>query len=333
MFSFEMLILSFGGGVFGAAIGGLPSFVLCGVCATIGLAIFWATGEDTFLNLTAWGPLLGPHIAFAGGVAAAAYAAKVGKLKSGGKDIVSSLMGLNAPDVLIVGGVFGMLGYVLNWLAGLLPALGGFPFTNGPSIAIIVSAMIVRLLFGKTGLFGKVRKGDNCSRPSDVAAWLPWQSKPEQLILIAIGWGLPISFFIRVMPELFTFGFALAAVALVFLGTGSTFPVFHHIGIMAGMATLASGGNVWWGLTFALVAAFLGEFFAVRFLCHADTHIDPPAFAVFVTWTIVALLSTTTLFNLSGVVPIIVAVVVAVLGYVLFKALQKEPHQPRAEEA
>jgi hypothetical protein len=333
MFSFEMLILSFGGGVFGAAIGGLPSFVLCGVCATIGLGIFWATGEDTFLNLTAWGPLLGPHIAFAGGVAAAAYAAKVGKLKSGGKDIVSSLMGLNAPDVLIVGGVFGMLGYVLNWLAGLLPALGGFPFTNGPSIAIIVSAMIVRLMFGKTGLFGKVRKGDNCWLPSDVAAWLPWQSKPEQLILIAIGWGLPIAFFIRVMPELFTFGFALAAVALVFLGTGSKFPVFHHIGIMAGMATLASGGNVWWGLTFALVAAFLGEFFAVRFLCHADTHIDPPAFAVFVTWTIVALLSTTTLFNLSGVVPIIVAVIVAVLGYVLFKALQKEPHQPRAEEA
>jgi hypothetical protein len=102
---------------------------------------------------------------------------------------------------------------------------------------------------------------------------------------------------------------------------------------MAGMATLASGGNVWWGLTFALVAAFLGEFFAVRFLCHADTHIDPPAFAVFVTWTIIALLSTTTLFSLSGVIPILVAVVVAVLGYVLFKTLQKAPHQPRAEEA
>ena len=69
--------------------------------------------DDTFLNATAWGPLFGPHIAFAGGVAAAAYAAKTGKLKSGGKDIVASLMGLNAPDVLLVGGVFGSLGYAL----------------------------------------------------------------------------------------------------------------------------------------------------------------------------------------------------------------------------
>jgi len=331
MFEFEMLILSFAGGVFGAAIGGLPAFVLCGVCATIGLGIFWATGEDTFLNLTAWGPLLGPHIAFAGGVAAAAYAAKVGKLKSGGKDIVTSLMGLNAPDVLLVGGVFGAFGYFLNWLIGQLPMLGGFPFTNGPSIAIIISAMVVRLLFGKTGLFGKVREGDNCWRPSEVAAWLPWQSKPEQLILIGLGWGLPIAFFIRVMPELFTFGFALAAVALVFLGTGSKFPVIHHIGILAGMATLASGGNVWWGLTFALVAAFLGEFFAARFLYHGDTHIDPPAFTVWVGWIIIAALSTTSIFELSGIAPVIIAVIVAAVGYLVFKALQKKPNMAGEE--
>jgi hypothetical protein len=193
--------------------------------------------------------------------------------------------------------------------------------------------MIARLMFGKTGLFGKVREGDNCWRPSDVAAWLPWQSKPEQLILIAIAWGLPIAFFIRVMPELFTFGFALAAVALVFLGTGSQFPVFHHIGIMAGMATVASGGNIWWGLTFALVAAFLGELFAVKFLYHADTHIDPPAFTVAVCWTLIALLSTTSIFSLTGVIPVIVAVVVAIVGYVLFKALQKAPNTYKAEEA
>jgi hypothetical protein len=188
-------------------------------------------------------------------------------------------------------------------------------------------------MFGKTGLFGKVRKGDNCWKPSDVAAWLPWQSKPEQLILIAVGWGLPIAFFIRVMPELFTFGFALAAVALVFLGTGSKFPVFHHIGISAGMATLASGGNIWWGLTFALVAAFFGEFFAARFLCHGDTHIDPPAFTVVVAWTLIALLSTTSIFGLSGVVPVIAAVAVAVVGYFIFMSLQKAPNMYQEEEA
>lgn len=332
MFSLEMLILSFGGGVFGAAIGGLPSFVLCGVCATIGLAVFWATGEDTFLNLTAWGPLLGPHIAFAGGVAAAAYAAKAGKLKSGGKDIVSSLMGLNSPDVLVVGGIFGSLGYVFSWLVGKLPAIGGFPFTNGPAASIIITAFLVRLLFGKTGLFGKVHEGHNRWLPSDVAAWIPWQSKPLQLILIAVGWGLPIAFFNRVMPELFTLGFALAAVALIFLGTGSQFPVFHHVGISAGMATIASGGNIWWGLAFALLAAFMGEFFAVMFVCHADTHIDPPAFAVVVCWILIALFSTTGLASLDGVIPVIAAAVVAVLGYFIFTALQSRPHAVKSAE-
>ena len=178
MLDLEMLILSFAGGMVGAAVGGLPSFVLCGVCAVVGLGIFWATGQDTFLNATAWGPLLGPHIAFVGGVAAAAYAAKKGKLESGGKDIVTSLMGLNSPDVLLVGGVFGSLGYAISWAAGLLGNIGGFPWTNLPSLAIVLTAMIVRLVFGSTGLFGKVRDGDNRWLPSDVAGWLPWQSKP-----------------------------------------------------------------------------------------------------------------------------------------------------------
>ena len=323
MFDLEMLIISFGGGMFGAAIGGLPSFVLCGIMATIGLGIFWATGQDTFLNLTAWGPLFGPHVAFAGGVAAAAYAAKKGKLPSSGRDIVTSLMGLDSPDILLVGGLFGSLGYAVSALAGMLGNIGGFPWTNTPAFSIVVTAIVVRLVFGKTGVFGKVRKGDNRWVPSDVAAWLLWQSKPSMILLISIAWGLPIALFNRVMPELFTAGFAIAAVALVFLGTGSKFPVFHHIGICAGMATLASGGNIWWGLTFGILAGFLGELFAVLFLYHADTHIDPPAFAVAVGWIIIAFFSTTPLASMTGFVPVLAAVVVAAVCYFVFSALRR----------
>jgi hypothetical protein len=322
MLDLEMLLLSFAGGMFGAAVGGLPSFVLCGICAVVGLGIYWATGLDTFLNITAWGPLFGPHIAFAGGVAAAAYAAKKGKLESGGKDIVSSLMGLNSPDVLLVGGVFGSLGYAVSWAAGLLGNIGGFPWTNLPSFSIIVTAIIARLIFGTKGVFGKVREGDNRWLPSDVAGWLPWQSKPAQILLISIAWGLPIAYFIRLMPELFTFGFGIAAVALIFLGTGSKFPVFHHIGISAGMATIATGGNIWWGLTFGIIAGFMGEFLAVTFLYHGDTHIDPPAAAVVVTWTLVALFATTPLASMTGFIPVIFAIGAALVLYVILNALQ-----------
>ena len=322
MFDLEMLILSFAGGMFGAAIGGLPSFVLTGIAAVVGLAVYWATGEGTFVNLVAWGPLLGPHIAFAGGVGAAAYAAKKGKLGAG-KDIVSSLMGLDSPDVLLVGGVFGALGYVVAWAFGLLGNIGGFPWTNLPSISIITTAIVARLAFGSTGVFGKVREGANrwLASPEDGACWLPWQYKPAQIILISIAWGLPIAFLVRTMPELFTFCFGMAAIALVFLGTGSKFPVFHHMGIMAGMATLVTG-NIWWGLAFGLLAGFLGEFFAAAFLYHGDTHIDPPAFAVFVTWTIIAIFATTPLAKMTGVVPVAAAAGVAVVGYFLFTTFQ-----------
>ena len=333
MFDLEMLIISFAGGMFGAAIGGLPSFVLCGIMATVGLGIFWATGQDTFLNVTAWGPLFGPHIAFAGGVAAAAYAAKKGKLPSSGKDIVTSLMGLNSPDVLLVGGIFGSFGYAVSALAGMLGNIGGFPWTNTPAFSIVITAIVVRLVFGKTGVFGKLRAGDNRWLPSDVAGWLPWQNKPAMIILISIAWGLPIAFFIRTMPALFTAGFGIAAVALVFLGTGSKFPVFHHMGISAGMATLVTGGNIWWGLAFGILAGFLGELFAVLFLYHGDTHIDPPAAAVAVTWPLVALFATSPLAGMTGVVPVLAAVVVAAVGYFIFTALQKSPSPVEQEAA
>lgn len=325
-----MMVLSFGGGVFGAAIGGLPAFVMCGITAIIGLAVFWATGMDMFVGALAWGPLFGPHIAFAGGVAAAAYASKKGILESGGKDIVSPLMGLNSPDVLIVGGIFGSLGYVLSWVSDLFGTIGSFPWMNNAVFSICLSSFIVRLLFGKKSIMGKVREGDNRWLPSDVAAWIPWQSAPAQLIMISIGVGLPIAYFIRIMPELFTFGFAIAAVSLIFLGVGFKFPVTHHIGIAAGMAVIATG-NIWWGLTFALLAAFLGEFFACLFLNHGDTHIDPPCWAVAIIWPMIALLSRSPLKDISEMYAVTISVVVAVAGYVVFSTLRKAP-EPRFAE-
>ncbi len=37
------------------------------------------TGKADFNSTITWGPFLGPHVAFAGSVAAAAYAKKIGK--------------------------------------------------------------------------------------------------------------------------------------------------------------------------------------------------------------------------------------------------------------
>jgi hypothetical protein len=213
---------------------------------------------------------------------------------------------------------------VFFWISGLIGNIGSFPWMNAAVFSICVSSIIVRLMFGQKGLFGRVRMGDKRWVASDTASWLPWQSQPAQLVLIAVGIGLPIAYFIRIMPELFTFGFAIAAVSLVFLGAGFKFPVTHHIGIASGMAVIATG-NIWWGLTFALLGAFMGEVFACSFLNHGDTHMDPPCWAVAVTWLLTALLSASPLKNLSGAVPIVIAAVVAVVGFGVMTALRNRP--------
>src|SRR6056297_2476035 len=83
-----LLIASFAGGVFGAALGALPAFIFTGfmviageainiLTAQLGAVAGIPTGEvaPNVTGLVAFGPVFGPHIAFAGGAAATAYAA------------------------------------------------------------------------------------------------------------------------------------------------------------------------------------------------------------------------------------------------------------------
>lgn len=71
-----MLLLAAGGGFLGAAIGGLNAFIFTGLAVLLGNAILMAGGSAGFLNTVAFGPFLGPHVAFVGGVAAVAYAGR-----------------------------------------------------------------------------------------------------------------------------------------------------------------------------------------------------------------------------------------------------------------
>ena len=119
-----VLIASFGGGIIGAYMGALPAFIMTGIYALVGGVLTAAgVGGDVAVNYLAFGSFVGPHIAFAGGVAAAGYAGRKGKLASGA-DILSSLNGLGEPDVLLVGGIFGVLGFLIHYCIGLLPVIG-----------------------------------------------------------------------------------------------------------------------------------------------------------------------------------------------------------------
>ena len=75
-------------------------------------------------------------------------------------------------------------------------------------------------------------------------------------------------------------GFGFAATGLIFLHTGTTVPVWHHIALPAAIAVSMTGGNLYAGCAAGVGGAVLGELYARAFLNHGDTHIDPPAAAI-----------------------------------------------------
>lgn len=276
------LLAAGGGGLFGAAIGTLPAFVFTGLLVIAGSAVAAAGGGTDVLAQIAFGPVFGPHIAFAGGAAATAYAYRRGLIDSG-RDISLPLMGLGRADVLLVGGAFGSAGYLLESLwrfAGLGPR------TDTIAMTVVVSAMIVRLLFGRSGLASRQ------FRPDERRNWVRHQERPSQCVVIGLGVGL-VSAFIAVTlgPERGgdVLGFGIAAASLVFAQFGLKVPVTHHIALPAAAAVLASG-NFLAGPVFGIVGAFAGEGFSRVFHQHGDTHVDPPAAGIAMTILLVRLL-------------------------------------------
>lgn len=134
--------------------------------------------SNILLNYVAFGPFFGPHIAFAGGVAASAFARKKG-ITENGADIATALGGCNEPSVLLVGGIFGVIGFlfkelvVANLFAG---TISNRLITDAPGITVFCSAILVRLVFG-----GKLRTG------TEVFS----KGKPlANTLIIAIGYSL-----------------------------------------------------------------------------------------------------------------------------------------------
>ncbi len=263
----SLLPVAFAGGALGAALGASAAFVFTGFFVLVGVAIAAGGGGKEFIGNVAFGPLLGPHITFAGGVAAAAFAAKAGHHGSG-RDLGRGLAGLNRQDALLVGGLFGVIGHLIQAAIAATPA---GPLNDSVAIAVFLSAVIVRLVFGKTGLFG------DRSQPGE---WLAFQRDWPQLIALGAILGLSSAWLAKTLGadkggDVIGFGFA--ATGLIFLHTGTMVPVWHHIALPAAIATGLTGGNIYAGLAAGVAGALLGEVYAKLFLSHGDTHIDPPA--------------------------------------------------------
>lgn len=276
--SLLMIFLSFCGGVFGAMLGALSSFIFCGFLGLVGI-VFAVTGaEFDWIGVIAFGPVFGPHISFGAGVAAAAYAKKKGYLSSG-KDIVTGLMSLEKIDVLIVGGIFGILAYVVAYGIGLvMPGI-----IDGVGLTVVISALVAKVLFAGE-LVSPIKDGSKRFGANAKDVWVPYMRTTwQQLALSISAGGLSAYITMLLMQDEKTIaiagfvGFCISAASLIFSAIGIAVPVTHHITICASYGVIASGGNLVWGIAGALLGAILGDLGSRLLHCHGDVHVDPAA--------------------------------------------------------
>lgn len=294
-FDWTSLLAAFGGGILGAAVGAVPAFVFTGVLVLVGVASAVASGETRIISDIAFGPFFGPHVSFAGGVAAAAYAGHTGLLPNG-RDVGRALMGLNNPRLLLVGGIFGAAGSFINAMLG---RAGAGTWTDTVALTVLISGFAARIMFGKTSVIGKVRPGGQHFYPDDVNHWLPWQQKASQLVVIGFAVGLVSGRLFSVLGASKggdVVGFGLATAFLILLVMGNQIPVTHHVAITSALAATLGAGLVTCAIV-GILAAFIGEGFSRAFHIHGDTHIDPPAGAIAILTTLIRLASAGGVFH------------------------------------
>jgi hypothetical protein len=296
--SVTILIAALAGGMFGAAVGGLMSFVFTGFMVMVGVGVALLGGDFDFLGNVAFGPVFGPHISFAGGAAAAAAAQKFNLVEAGeGKNIAAPLVGLANPVLLLIGAAFGLGGHLLQQL--IAGPLGGVDWTDSIALTVGISGIVARVAFGGTGVFGNLTPEAQARGrwvPGGDHVWVAFQQGFGQVAVLATGAGLLFGWVVAtgygVSPEvggaLVTLGFGVSAASLMLPHFGFDGPVTHHMtlpGAVAANQVMMAGFDpvvaIIAGGAFGLIGGLLGEAASRLFLIHGDTHIDPPALAIF----------------------------------------------------
>ncbi|WP_049992273.1 hypothetical protein [Natrinema salifodinae] len=341
------LIAAFAGGAFGAALGPLPAFIFTGFLVIAGEAATLVDPEAAAItDSVAFGPPFSPAISFAGGVAATAYAARRGYIDADfdyhqAKNIAYALG--TKPDVLAVGGAFGILGYWLQTVSAEL-AMPYDPIAMG----VVLSALAHRLILGYS-VIGTVRGSSildmspfedgerrvigepatdggkaQVIAESDadqrgrlvVEPWLGHQYRWGHVAMIGLTAGI-LGAYVALATGSAFLGFGISAASLIFLNCGvEQIPVTHHITLPASTAALAvtaegdaliAGAStevaLVVGLTFGVACALFGELFQRVFYAHGDTHWDPPAAGIVFGTFLVALLYAVGVFPDTAWVP------------------------------
>ena len=277
-----LVITALAGGAFGAAIGALPAFIFTGFVVFLGEGIgvlqrqlgsveVVPAGELAagITGVIGFGAITGPHIAFAGGVAASAYAGKkypemepAGWDYHFGKNILYAFG--TKPDILAVGAIFGVVGMLITRVANgvFINVLGMTPPTDFIAVSVFATAFLVRPVFGYPivgkpngkGLFDMspferedphpMADGGASEHAGRLATepWLPHQYKWAGVTTIGLVGGV-LGGYIYLQTGSIFMGYGISAISLLFLNLGvEKIPVTHHITLLGSTGAVVAVG-------------------------------------------------------------------------------------------
>ena len=288
------ILAAFGSGVIGSGLGAVAAVIMTALVALAGIAANIAGAEYNLVSNIAFGMFLGPQVSFGPACCAAVYAWKKGYMEDS-KDIFTPLSCLKKPDVLIVGGLFAVIGWYMN--VGLATVLPGKADTV--AITVVVISLIAKVIFGGS-LTGTVEGGKK-RFALDSPCWLEYQTSATGYQMVVTGGtvGIIAGYLVVTMCNLGAETgnealagvcnlpiWAIAVICFLIMATGRNIPVFHHIGLCAAYAAHmaydagAQDSAILWGLAFGILAAYAGDWLAKVFTVNGEGFVDPPSMAI-----------------------------------------------------
>lgn len=328
------LLAAFFGGALGSAFGGVNIFIITGIVAITAVAAEALGIHVSWMTNLAFGAFLGPQITFAAPCVVARYAMKKGWLRSG-KDMNVPLVSLGHASLLVLGGFMGIVGYLLwtffsTFMKGMIDA---------PAATIFTMCLGSKLFFegnpfGKEPAYIKQAGGRYALNAPDEASWLPWLTHAPQKLMMGLAAGGSAAYLTYVCvkdPILYNdcpaLVFGIGAVMTVFLISGEQVPIPPYMMAPAAYAVIASGNNLWWGIVFGILGAFVADFMTKTFYVFGNQHMDPPGMTISVcSFLALTILPRCGILKLGSAVPIVLIfcfIAVSVINYFRLKKMNK----------